>query len=502
MRLLLVEDNVIDQQAFIRFVKRNRLPYQYVIRNSLHDARQQIGSQEFDIIVCDYRLGDGTALDLVQTFPDPPIIVTTGAGDEAVAVSLIKAGAKDYLVKDIEGQYLRVLPTAIQSIMRQRALEISERNQRVLTELLHKTARTLNSTLELNETLRIILESIKPIIPHHAANIMLITEGLARIVQCNSCALETASSLASIAFDPEEHPHLSSMLRTRQPYIIDDIPTYIGWKPVKLEYEPLSYLAAPICIDDEVIGFINLDSLERNHFTPDHAFRLQVFVDYAAVALKNARMYQQTQELVALRERQRLARDLHDSVTQTLFAASAISNALVRQCEPKSGIIFDSLHQLRDLTTGALAELRTLLFELRPNALSEADLGALLYQLTTAVKAHTYIQVSFDSQGECSLPPNVHIAFFRIAQEALNNVVKHARASHVEVILKRIAAKVELTIQDNGRGFDHTRETPQTSLGIHIMRERAAEAQIELSILSRQTEGTTVRAIWLNKDQP
>lgn len=109
------------------------------------------------------------------------------------------------------------------------------------------------------------------------------------------------------------------------------------------------------------------------------------------------------------------------------------------------------------------------------------------------------MRVTFQAEGKCSLPPAVHVAFFRLAQEALNNVLKHARAQHVKLYLVRTPERVEFLVQDDGRGFD-----PQTvsgdHMGIHIMHERAREAGIQLTIVSKPNEGTQVRAIWTREE--
>ncbi|PJF33966.1 MAG: hypothetical protein CUN49_17280, partial [Candidatus Thermofonsia Clade 1 bacterium] len=131
----------------------------------------------------------------------------------------------------------------------------------------------------------------------------------------------------------------------------------------------------------------------------------------------NARLHQKAQELAAMEERQRIARDLHDSVTQTLFAASIISNAIIRQWRTAPTSIGAELQELRDLTQGALAEMRTLLLELRPSTLLETDLSDLLHQLADTIKGRSRMRVLYHTEGKAELPPNVHVAFFRLAQE-------------------------------------------------------------------------------------
>ena len=155
----------------------------------------------------------------------------------------------------------------------------------------------------------------------------------------------------------------------------------------------------------------------------------RTLADQLAIAIENSRLYEQASELAASHERQRLARDLHDAVSQTLFSVSLIAEVLPRiyARDPDQGA--QRLEELRQLTRGALAEMRTLLLELRPAALAEANLPDLLKQLGEAVTGRARIPVEVVSEGSPELPSDVRLAFYRIAQEALNNVAKHSGAS-------------------------------------------------------------------------
>jgi PAS domain S-box-containing protein len=194
-------------------------------------------------------------------------------------------------------------------------------------------------------------------------------------------------------------------------------------------------------------------------------------------------------------ERNRIARELHDSVTQTLYSASLIAEALpnVWQSHPQEAL--RSLEELRALTQGALAEMRTLLLELRPGELADRKLSELLRQLTDAMSASTDLPISLSVVGDCQLPTDVQIALYRIAQEAINNIKKHARASRAWVNLKCGRDRLALRISDNGRGFDlATSQIHQ--LGLRIMRERAKAIGADLTIESQPGQGTEVRVIW------
>jgi signal transduction histidine kinase len=153
------------------------------------------------------------------------------------------------------------------------------------------------------------------------------------------------------------------------------------------------------------------------------------------------------------------------------------------------------LEELRQLTQGTLAEMRTLLLELRPSALAEQKLDVLVPQLTEAMTGRTRMPITTQVTGECTLTVDVSIALYRIAQEALNNVVKHARASRATVELNCEAGYTRLCIGDDGRGFDPAAVQPG-QLGLDIMRERAQAIGAELRIESQPAQGTHILVEW------
>jgi PAS domain S-box-containing protein len=208
-----------------------------------------------------------------------------------------------------------------------------------------------------------------------------------------------------------------------------------------------------------------------------------------------ATLAQEEKEKAAAAERQRLARDLHDAVTQTLFSASLIAEVLPRLWEKDHAEGERRLEELRRLTRGALAEMRMLLLELRPTALGEVGLTDLLRQLGEATTGRTMLPVALFISGQCTAPIDVQVALYRVAQEALNNVVKHSGATKANIRLRCREKSVDLTISDNGSGFDLQTVSPK-SLGLRIMRERAEGAGAKLKIDSRAGLGTKVGVLW------
>jgi PAS domain S-box-containing protein len=250
-----------------------------------------------------------------------------------------------------------------------------------------------------------------------------------------------------------------------------------------------------------VIGIIE-DITEEKHAAErlsaqeaDHRRQLEQRIAERTEELNalNERLREKTAQDAVAAERTRLARDLHDAVTQTLFSTTLIADVLpdIWEMNPDEGR--RRLEEVRQLTRGALAEMRTLLVELRPNALVEVPLPILLRQLTEALAGRSRINIQLSAEGERKLPADVQVGLYRLAQEALNNVVKHAKASQAIVTL-RMGETVRMTIADNGAGFDPSTVTAD-HLGLKIMRERAEAIGAKLTIYSEPGEGTQVSVV-------
>ena len=237
---------------------------------------------------------------------------------------------------------------------------------------------------------------------------------------------------------------------------------------------------------------------ERTHELQQINERLQQEISQRQKA-EQALAEKAAQEAVA-GERARLARDLHDAVTQTLFSASLIAEILPDLWAADIEEAKQSTEELRQLTSGALAEMRTLLLELRPAALTQSRFEDLLKQLSEATIGRARLPVHLSIEGERSLPPEVQVALYRIAQESLNNIVKYARASQVNIVLVLSAAGLHMEIRDNGVGFD-MRNVKPTSLGMRIMRERAQSIDADFEVATKPGQGTAVSITWHHSER-
>lgn len=386
-------------------------------------------------------------------------------------------------------------------ITQRKLIETLEREQRQLAEALRDFANALSSAPSLSQVLDRVLASIEQIIPHDIAKILLIDPetGIAHTAGSRTTDPALQDGLADLSLPVDATPHLRTMKLSRQPLIVDDIQTETM---MRLSHDVYwrAYLGAPILLENRVIGFLGLGSWQPDFFNEKYAVRLEAFAGQVAIAIHNARLLERERQAIASQERERLARELHDAVSQTLFSANIIAEALPRQWQRNPEKALAQLAELHQLTRGAMAEMRVLLLELRPTSLLEVDLPALLRQLAEAIRSRKRIAISVDIDGEFPFEPDTKLALYRITQEALNNIAKHSRATKASIQLIRREQKIELMIEDNGAGFDLGAVQP-TSLGLNIMRERADELGAELVITSRQGEGTRLHLVLVLQEQ-
>ena len=375
---------------------------------------------------------------------------------------------------------------------------VAERTREITTLL--DIARNVASTLELQPLLDLILEQLKVVVDYQNAGLYTIDED----------SFISAGYRGPLKQEDVVHrripfgmlPLHTRVVRDQAPLIIDDLHTI---DPAG-EYGPAaalmlqtshdstaSWLGVPLMVKDRVIGMLSISSPQPGYYTQRHADLAMAIATQAAVALENAKLYERAQEVATLEERQRLARELHDSVSQALYSIGLAANAarlLIDRDPPQAAAPLDYLIAL---TEAGITEMRALIFELRPESLEQEGLIAALEKQAAALSARHRIAVHADLGTEPVLPLETKEALYRIGQEAMHNVVKHARAKRVEIRLTVEPDKVTLRVADDGKGFAVDGAFPG-HLGLRSMRERAARLDGAIEIISAPGEGTCVRA--------
>jgi signal transduction histidine kinase len=255
-----------------------------------------------------------------------------------------------------------------------------------------------------------------------------------------------------------------------------------------------SLMALPLTVREKPLGTITLYFEAPLSLRPAEMRLFQSFANILALAVYNTELVAQTSKLATVEERARLARELHDSVTQSLFSLNLTLKAARRNIDANPEKADKLLDNVQDLAQGALAEMRALIFELRPQALANEGLTSALEKHADSVKARSGLPVRLEINGDRRLPIETEEALYQIAREALHNVVKHSQATEAWVKLGMKGPDVTLSIRDNGRGFDT--EKLKTDGGSHIgtstMRERANAIGGTIEITSAPGSGTEV----------
>jgi signal transduction histidine kinase len=293
---------------------------------------------------------------------------------------------------------------------------------------------------------------------------------------------------------PIEGSFAGEALRTNRPQRSDDAQNDPrGYKKSLILGDTRTILSVPMKTRQRTIGVLSIYNKQGvGGFTGRDSELATFFANQAAAAIENARLYEATREYAVVEERNRLARELHDSVTQSLFSVTLLSQAARSLWDRDPPKARERLERAHDVAQGALAEMRALIFEIRPMALQQEGLQSALKKHLAALQSRHGQAVELDVRGlERRLPPPVEEAAFRIIQESLNNVVKHARANAVCVALEYLPDRLRVRTTDDGVGFDPAGPRGPT-LGMSSMRERTEAVGGRLTVESRPGAGTRV----------
>jgi PAS domain S-box len=399
--------------------------------------------------------------------------------------------------------------------------------QTTLLEISH----TLASTLELQPGL--ILDQLREIVEYTQGGLFALEDSsLVTLAMCGKPQLEESEPIRISMHGPET---LAALFNGHRPIRIADIwsdnpsseflRTLLDDGASVLLKGMQSWMWVPLAVKGRIIGGMGVAHRKRNYFTVHHANLALSVANQAAITMVNAELYEHAGELAALQERQRLAQNLHDAVNQSLFSAGLIAEVLPRLWDRDQTGARQSLEDLRRLTRGALAEMRELLAELRPSVLTDSSLGDLLRQLSNAFTGRTNIPVNVSIAGEHVLPAEIQVALYRICQETLNNIAKHAGATQVEIdlqydtsgvddhgitkVLSSLSqtgvpqeieiSSVEMRISDDGIGFDLGEPSAPGHYGLGMMLERAESVGAQLIVTSQTGHGTEVKLRWPGK---
>jgi signal transduction histidine kinase len=298
---------------------------------------------------------------------------------------------------------------------------------------------------------------------------------------------------------PQRHGLLGAMLEARESYRTADIqldPRFRGWWPSG-HPDMHSFLGVPIVAADEVIGAFYLTDKEGEaEFSAEDQELIELLAAHAAIAVTNARLYERSRELSIVGERNRLALELHDVISQKLFALALAAESADALFDVDRDAARAQIDRLRQLSQEALEELRYLILELRPPELERDGLATTLRKHIEVLRRLQGGTPTLELELDGELPPDADRdrELLRIAQEALQNAIRHAEATRIVLRLATRDAELLLEVRDDGNGFDPQAASVRSRrLGLSSMEERARRVDGRLSITSAPRAGTTVR---------
>lgn len=364
-------------------------------------------------------------------------------------------------------------------------------------------SKKIASTLELEPLLNLILDQIQSIIPYSGAAIFTLEDDILSVISYLVPGLPSPNHPLSLTLS--NAGFYLPVIREKKVAINDDVngetPLARAFRESLPQLERYSFTHArswigiPLIIRDHVTGLMSLTHSEPGYYTQRHARLAETITNQVAVAIENARLYEQAQNLATLEERHRIARELHDSVTQLLYGICLYSTATSRSIRNQNfAQVEENLAEIKQDALQALQEMRLLILELNPPLLQKEGLVAALQASLDAIETRTGLETELRADAISRLPRAIEPELYRIAMEALNNLVRYARAKKVTVDLQARGGWVFLEICDNGVGFDREMARNSGGMGLFSMEQRALQVGGRLEITSSPGAGTKICA--------
>ena len=371
--------------------------------------------------------------------------------------------------------------------------------------VLYDVASVASESIDLDTILNSSLDRVLPTM-HSPKGAIHLWDESTRMLRLAAHRGLPPSAVAQLNFISSGHDLIGQVFQQGTPLAVSNLGDVLRIR-APLTQVLHTYLGAPLRAKGKVLGVISILGKASHQFRPEQISLLTSIAHQIGVAVENARLYQEAGQLAVMEERRRLARDLHDSVTQSLFSLTLFAEAGQRLLRSgQLAVAEEHLAWLSQTARDALKEMRLLVYELRPVALQESGgLVMAIQQRLDAVERRAGIKAQLIVDRPITLPPHVEEGLYRIIQEALNNALKHAMADAVSVRFhlegrgasgrtegQPIDGCVTVTIEDNGQGFDCHAARERGGMGLISMHERAAKMGGELTLISRPGQGTRV----------
>jgi signal transduction histidine kinase len=512
LRILHLENNSADTKLVQRTLKTEGIACVVVRVESRDGFVSALNKGGFDLILADHSLPgfDGSsALAMARKrYPDVPFIFISGTYPGETAVELIKAGATDYVLKSRPYRLVLVIRRALQEV------EAQTQRKRAQQELkaLHDIYVAMTSTLDLSEILQIMLERIDDLLPYAAAHVRLLNRATGKIepIACRNLDEAQWKRVSRSVHRPIHR----TIIESQRPHVIRNMQQdeRVSRREFYRRQGLVSCLAVPLAVGGKGFGVLSLFTKHEHEFTREEIDFAETLAEQAGIAIHNCQLYEQTKKLshdLANNEKQirnlaaglmnaqdeeakRIAQVLHDESGQLLANVYITLDEIAKRVSAPIRQEIDTAKKLLDQIENRL---RYLSHELHPAILDNLGLVPSLEFLAGQIAKRKSIQIAVESELSGRLSPPLELTLYRVAQEALNNMARHAQASRAHVRLLEKKNLVHCSIRDNGVGFDakafaKRRGKKREALGMEGMRERVEAMHGTFQVLSPSGSGT------------
>lgn len=507
LRILLVEDKAYDVKIFQKAIENSGTDYivKHVSRADEALNLLQADPSAFDLLVTDHQMPGMTGLALCQTLLAQqvpiPIVLLTGTGSEVLAVAALKAGVDDYLVKDIDGSYMDLLPLVLSRVVEKYRDRIAKQQAEIEREQLISALNDLNEATQ-SITADLALEQVLQAIAQAAQSLIKVKytalgihDGQGHLSEFLTVGI-TEEERLQIGPAPIGRGLLGFLLHQGQSLIIDDIATHSASAGFPNHHPMMhSLLGVPIFAKGQLIGALYLSDKENGDpFNETDQKLVEMLARHAANAIENARLHDQTQRIAVLEERDRFAQDLHDGIIQSIYGVGLALEQVKADIPSDNQKAKDHMGRCLTSLANVIQELRSYIFDLRPQAIVyqglKARLEGLIAELQTNLRLPVQAEIEPNIDQHLSEEQARHI--FHICHEALSNAARHARAKQIVVSLSTSGDLAILKVSDDGVGFERPPSVTPGHRGLANIQTRVSRIGAIFDIDSVPQEGTRI----------
>jgi nitrate/nitrite-specific signal transduction histidine kinase len=441
---------------------------------------------------------------IARTITEPIVALTKGSeviakGDLNYRIA-VKTGDE---IEKLAEQFNTMTSTLKESYsnLEQKVADRTRREHQRAEQLrtINEISRKISSIINLDELLPYVANLLRETFSYHNVNIFLFEPDSGKLILKAICLSGYKGVIPlEVPLEMGEEGLVAWVAQTGEPLLVNDVSNEPRYRFIEELSGTKSELAVAIKVKDKILGVLDIESMELDAFNETDLFTAQTLADQLAVAIENAHLYQETSQMAVMEERNRMAREIHDTLAQGFTGIILQLEAAEQALEDNTSDALKHLNKARSLARGSLNEARRSVWNLRPEALERLLLVEALRQEVGRFAQSSNMKARFEvSDNTRKLPLDVETALLRICQESLANIKKHAGATEVKVDLAFDKSNVTLTVRDNGEGFK-ANETAGSNVehhgfGLISMQERARNLGGTFEVQSEEGQGTMVK---------